>query len=348
MNVEDTASLFNVLRGLLPSADMLRRGRIRAGARKLITLATWPDDADTDGSHVAQLALLRVLHLQREARKAARAGLNEATAVSARLALEAALQGLYCLYEPNGVSRLKAANAKSAGALFKYLVDDGTVPQELIDLTVSTLGTPGRSADLFQMAEYIDKVRPDTKAVSLYRRYYVPTSTFFVHTNAASLLRHVDAHEHLTARPAFVWTRNSALRIADGSVGLLAAELARHSAAPAEQFEAYAQSHIARAFTPMAVVLARGLREYLRLRSVSMLVRSVRRTRAYVQSEEALRDTRDVRKARVRDGLESSMGGWLNHAGDVRDQVLDTFSEQVLEALDRRPPGPKSRMQPQE
>jgi hypothetical protein len=348
MDVEDTTSLLNLLRGLLPGADGLRRRRIRSGARDLITLDTWPDDAATSGSDVAQLALLRVLHLQRETRKAARAGLNEATAVCARLALEAALQGLYYLYEPNGVSRLKAANSKTAGALFKYLVEDGTVPQELVDIAVSSLGVPGRPADLFQMAQYIDKVRPDTKAVSLYRRYYVPTSTFFVHTNAASLQRHVDAQEHLTGRPVFPWTRPSALRISDGSVGLLAAELARHSGASAEHFEAYAESHFARAFTPTAVVMVRGLRQSMSFRSVPAVVRSLLRTRAYVQSGQALRDTRDVRKARIREGIESSMVGLLDLAGDVRDQTLDLFSERVLDAIEQQLPAADAETQPYE
>ena len=260
MNVEGITALFNLLRGVLPSADVLRRRRVRAGARKLVVLGRWPDDANTSGADVAQLALLRVLQLQRETRKAARARLDEATATSARLALEAALQGIYYLHQPNGVSSLKAANAKAAGAVFKYLVEDGVVPQELVDIAVASLGAPGGAANLFQMAEYIDKLRPGVNAVSLYRRYYVPASTFFVYTNAASLLRHVDAKEHLTGRPEFPWTRQSALRISDGSVGLLAAELARHSGAPAEQFEAYADSHIARAFTPMAVVGVRGFR----------------------------------------------------------------------------------------
>lgn len=205
---------------------------------------------------------------------------------------------------------------------------------------------PGGAADLFQMAQYIDKLRPDIKAVSLYRRYYVPTSTCFVHTNAASLLRHVAKQEYLTGRPFFPWTRMSALRISDGSVGLLAAELARHSGAPAEQFEAYAESHIARAFTPMAVVVVRGARQSLRLRSVPAVVRSVLRTRAYVRSGEALRDTRDVRKARIRAGIKSSIGGLADIPQDVLDQALDLLSERVLEAIEHQPPAPEAVSRP--
>nr|WP_134011415.1 hypothetical protein [Streptomyces sp. 846.5] len=53
----------------------------------------------------------------------------------------------------------------------------------------------------------------------------------------------MDANEHLSAKPAFPWTRQSALRIGDAGVGLLAAELARHSGAPAAQFDAYVLAH---------------------------------------------------------------------------------------------------------
>ena len=337
MNLEGGRSLLNLLRGVLPAADVLRRCRVRAGARKLVVLDRWPEDADTTGADVAQLALLRVLRLQRETRKAARAGLDEAAAICARLALEAALQGIYYLHQPNSVSSLKAANVKAMDALSKYLVDDGFVPQELIDLALTSLGAPGGAGNLFQMAEYIDRLRPDTKAVSLYRRYYVPTSTFFVHTNAASLLRHVDAKDHLTAKPAIPWMRQSALRISDGSVGLLAAELARHSGAPAAQFDAYAQAHIARAFTPMAVLVVRGILKSLHLRSVPGVVRALRQTRAYVHSSEAASDPRDVRKAKVRAGFEASLGKMVTLPADVLDPALEFLSERVVSAVEQLP-----------
>jgi hypothetical protein len=328
--------LLNMVRGVLPAADVLRRRRIRAGARKLVVLDRWPEDADTTGADAAQLALLRVLRLQRETRKAARARLNEATATSARLALEAALQGIYYLHHPDSVSSLKAANAKAADALLKYMVEDGVVPQDLVDLALTSLGAPGGARQLIQMAEYVDRLRPETKAVSLYRRYYVPASTFFVHTNAASLLRHVDANDHLTAKPSFPWTRQSALRISDGSVGLLAAELARHSGVPAGRFDAYAESHIARAFTPIAVVIAAGFRRSLRLRWVPDAWRAILQTRAYVQSSEAAGDPIDVRRAKVRAGFEASIGKMVTLPPDVVDPALDYFTELVLSAVDQQ------------
>ena len=336
MNAEGSRSLLNMVRGLLPAADVLRRRRVRADARKLVVLERWPEDADTTGADVAQVALLRVLYLQRETRKAARAGLNEATAVCARLALEAALQGIYYLHQPNSVSSLKAANVKAAEALSKYLVDDGFIPQELVDIALTSLGTPGGAGNLFDMAQYIDKVRPDIKAVSLYRRYYVSSSTFFVHTNAASMLRHVDADDQLTGKPSFPWRRQSALRISDGSVGLLAAELARHSGVPAEQFDVYAQSHIARAFTPMAVAVIAGFRRSVSLRAVPGMVRSIRQTRAYVQSGEAAGDQPEVREAKVRAAFEENLGKMVTMPPDVRDPALDFFTERVFTAVDQQ------------
>ncbi|MFC1428509.1 hypothetical protein ACEZCY_35645 [Streptacidiphilus sp. N1-12] len=337
MDAEVRTSLLNMVRGVFPAGDVLRRRRVRAGARRLVVRKAWPEDADTTGADVAQLALLRVLRLQRETRRAVRARLGDAAATSARLALEAALLGIYCLHQPDSVGKLRAANAKSAEALFKYLVEDGVVPQELVDLAVSSLGAPGGAGNLFQMSEHIDRVLPDVKAVSLYRRYYVPTSTFFVHTNAASLLRHVDKNEHLAAKPTFPWTRQSALRISDGSVGLLAAELARYSGVPAERFDAYARSHIARAYTPMAVMVVRGFRQSLRLRSVPGVVRTIRETRAYVHSDQARVDTREVRLARVRAGFEASIGKMVKLPSDVLDPALDLFSERVISAVEQQP-----------
>jgi hypothetical protein len=339
--------LLNMVRGVLPAADVLRRRRIRAGARKLVVLDRWPEDADTTGADAAQLALLRVLWLQRETRKAARARLNEATATSARLALEAALQGIYYLHHPDSVSSLKAANAKAAEALLKYMVEDGVVPQDLVDLALTSLNAPGGpgARQLIQMAEYVDGLRPDTKAVSLYRRYYVPASTFFVHTNATSLLRHVDTNDQLTAKPSFPWTRQSALRISDGSVGLLAAELARHSGAPAAQFDAYAESHIARAFTPIAVFIAAGFRRSLHLRSVPGFLLSIRRARDYVHSTEAASDPIDVRRAKVRAGFEASIGKMVTLPPDTLDAALNYYTELVLSAVDQQP-APESAVLP--
>ena len=67
-----------LLRSLLPYPDLLRRRRMRKSARRLIVSALWPEDHATS-LDIAQLALLRLLWLQRETHRAARKGLADAT-----------------------------------------------------------------------------------------------------------------------------------------------------------------------------------------------------------------------------------------------------------------------------
>ena len=293
--------MINVLGGLLPSVDHARRRRIRAAARELVTLQRWPDDDVVTGDDVAQLALLRVLWLQKQARRAG--GSQEAVAVLARLALETALQGVYYLHKEGAVGSLKAANVKAAAALSKHLVDDAVVPQDLLDAALATLGTPGKAPDLFAMSEFIQRKLPASKAVNLYRRYYVSTSTFFVHTNAASLLRHVNWSDELAERPSFPWTRASAIRVTDFSVGFLAEAIARKAGKSAQVFDDYANAHIDRAFVPVAVVTARGVYQALRPSALPRIMRAGRKLRAYTASGQALADSVPVRRDRVRRGL---------------------------------------------
>jgi hypothetical protein len=60
---------------------------------------------------VAQLAMLRLLWLQRETRRAVRARHREAAVMLARASVETLLLGLYCLREKKAVDQLNAASS---------------------------------------------------------------------------------------------------------------------------------------------------------------------------------------------------------------------------------------------
>jgi hypothetical protein len=60
------ASLARIIaRTMLPCPDLIRRCRVRSAARKVVTCSPWPG-LDATGTDAAQLAILRVLWLQRQ------------------------------------------------------------------------------------------------------------------------------------------------------------------------------------------------------------------------------------------------------------------------------------------
>jgi hypothetical protein len=95
---------------------------MRRTARALVTCSPWPEEAASH-SDIAQLALLRLLHLQREARRSARAGSVEGTMLLARAAIEACISGLYWLDQPDAGVRLTNASAKSMKQLLGIMVE---------------------------------------------------------------------------------------------------------------------------------------------------------------------------------------------------------------------------------
>src|SRR5260370_7974503 len=79
-----------IARTLLPCPDLIRRCRVRSAARKLVTCSPWPGLAAT-GTDAAQLAILRVLWLQRQTRRAVRGRHREASVMLARAPVETCL-----------------------------------------------------------------------------------------------------------------------------------------------------------------------------------------------------------------------------------------------------------------
>jgi hypothetical protein len=252
----DIAALFarQFRNAVLPYPDVLRRLRIRRKAASLVTCRKWPGD-DATGAQAAQLAMLRLLTLQRLAHRAATLRQKECAALLARLSLETCLVGMYCLYAEDAVARLSAANYRGAGRSVSYLSDAGLVSREAIESAVAALGPTGRDLDLRQVAEWLRDNRDLDIATNLYWAYYVPLSHFFVHANGFTLTRHVRPDDTLRQRAAYPWTVPAAARLADGCTGLLALHLAVTSGAVPGPLGNYAKAHLGRMVTP-AVVLA--------------------------------------------------------------------------------------------
>jgi hypothetical protein len=137
--------IWAAVRGLLPYPDLRRRISTRRSAFNLITCKRWPGD-DATGDDAAQLALLRLLWLQRLVRRAGRARRDEEAALLARSAVDACIIGLYCLHSGTAVAALPAANNRAARRIAGYLTDFGLMsesagpsrPQRIIPFSAQT------------------------------------------------------------------------------------------------------------------------------------------------------------------------------------------------------------------
>lgn len=98
---------WSVARAVLPYPDLPRRSWMRRRAFRLVTLPRWPAEGAVSGGDAAQLALLRALHLQRLAHRAARYRHGEEAALIARTAIDNVLVGLYCLHHDDAVTKLQ-------------------------------------------------------------------------------------------------------------------------------------------------------------------------------------------------------------------------------------------------
>ena len=255
-----TRFVWPIVRGLLPVPDLARRVHVRHSAKRLVTLQTWPADDATTGPDVAQLAMLRLLWLQRETRRLTRSRHREAAALMSRLSLETCILGLYCLLAEDPVSQLRASTLRSGLGVASALLD-GLVPTDLLKNAVATLGTPNKSItdNVKDMASFIDRKFGEPGASKLYGIVYAPISDYFAPANAASLIRHVSPDETLRNRPLNAWVRRSPVRVADSCVGILAVHLARHEDRRSDRFSRYAEAHIQRVLPPLTALVGKRM-----------------------------------------------------------------------------------------
>lgn len=316
--------LWPFLRCYLPYPDLLRRIRVRGRARNLVICEPWPGE-DARGEDAAQLALLRLLWLQRATRRAVRWRRREEAALLARAVVECLLLGLYCLHAEDAVERLEAAENKAVRDVLAFLSDENLFSRESIAKGADALGQPRRGLAWVDIAKLLQREQGLDAAVGLYRRYYVPLSEFYAHPGSFTLLRHARPDRQLRRRPVSPWARRSAARLADGCTGWLAAALTEQRGQEPEMLLTYAAAHLDRALNPAAGMAAREMGRTVRSRQVFGAVRSMRELRAYLDGPAASDDP-----AQCEDRIRRDLGRAL---ALVQGQVPLAAYDAVIEEL---------------
>ena len=331
----------------LPVPDLLSRRKVRGAAYDLARgCEPWPG-MTASGTDVARLALLRLLHLQKATHRAVRSRQDEAATMLARVAIETYITGMYCLYEPDAVAKLQNGQLKMLRPMVEFLREDGGIlsgiPREVLDECIRRLdaGTPADGPKVWQMAEKVDAATGSTIAISLYNRFYRPTSNFAVHVGAASLLRHVRHDGRTARRPSRIWGRRAPARIADACLGGLTAFLAgredRSRRQTATQAARYADRHHERAVPPIVATSLGSIGRGLRLSQARQAFQAIAQFREFGQYVQSGQDADDpaARTARIHAELQ----GLLKIPGlDVPPGSLDPFIDYLAEKIVGRDP----------
>jgi hypothetical protein len=289
----------SVVLGMLPCPDLLARYRMRRTARQLVSLRVWPG-MEATSVEAAQLAMLRLLWLQRQTRRAVRGRHREAAIMLARACVETLLLGLYCLREPKAVQQLNGASIRAGGNAIACLGTAGIVPADVIAECVAALGTSRSPLKVWDMVLAIDAANDNTAARYMYQAFYVPLSEFTVHANGGTLMRHVRRHDKLASRPLRASSRRSPVRVADGVTALLAAAIAADSGKPHQKLVAYAERHNQRALLPIAFIGITGLGGVFKPRRLPEIIKTARATYNYLWHGQAAADSLDERTAYVK------------------------------------------------
>ena len=312
-------------RAWLPLTDPIRRARVRRAARRLVGRKAWAGDEAT-GRELAGLALLRCARLATEARRASAAAANEAAGMAARGALEAALTGIYALYHPAAAEEFAGEVRRGMTTLVAGPVGD-ILGDEFIGMATAEMVEGSVPRSMAKLVEAAIEGGGGPGLARLPRELYQPLSTLVVHTSTVSLARHVNYRRLTTRRrpgggPSPRWLSH----LAEGSVGLLASEIAGQSHPDYGLFSSYALSHFNRVRPPLLrfgwrIVLGnvdpkgalRGLRRYVALR------RQKTRTGQIASREELV----DLAKT-----LMSSIGGQ-----SVSEEAIEKMVDHLYERL---------------
>jgi hypothetical protein len=319
----------------LPCPDLISRNRMRRTAHKLVSLKTWPG-MEATSAETAQLAMMRLLWLQRQTRRAVRGRHREAAAMLARASVEALLLGLYCHRVPEAIAQLHADNIKALGDGLAYVEETGIVPAQVIRDCAARLGKPSRRyLSPWDLVRAVDEANRNQAARSVYRRLYVPLSNFTVHASGGTLLRHVRRDGRLRWRPSRGWDRRSPARVADAATGLLAADLAQQANLPHEKPLAYANKHIDRTLMPMAVMAFTGMGASVRPHRIRENAKVLKEVYAYLWTGPAAADSADVRAAYVRERFASILDF---ENSDIPEGTMEPFVDYIVEQLARAVP----------
>jgi hypothetical protein len=327
-----------VAKCLMPYPDPIHRRRLRRDAKALVSWTKWPGD-DATTLDVAELALVRLLWLQREVHRAARSKQKEATALLARSAIETCITGMWCVYGEDTVARLRRQNARALDRMTKYLVGS-LVTRDFLDRAVADIGEPIGPLDLATMIKVIiDKGGPPI-ATNLYERYYISASTLYAHGSGAAMLRHVGRAGALTEAPSSGWLRRSAVHVVDGCVAELAKIVATNSGRPAEVFVPYANAHLVRALPPIASMGGGDLFSSMRPRSFPRAFHGYRTVQRYLNSQSRQTDDSDTSEAVIRAAI-VDMLSMIKRDGSNQTQSL--LVEELVKQLSEYEPNVHAR-----
>lgn len=299
-----------LIAGFLPYPDLLARWKVRREALSLVDLRSWPG-MNATSEEVAQLAMLRLLNLQKKVHRLVLLRQREASVMMARSGIETLLLGLYCMRVRDAVARLHAGNVKALGDALAYLEEAGIAPASVIRECARALGEPAKThLTPWNMAQAIDDANGNAAARSIYRRFYVPLSHFTVHASGGTLLRHVSPRGRLRRRPTKAWGRRSPARVIDAAAGTLAADLAQHAGRPNARLVQYVSKHEARTIVPMIVMAFNGMSGFSSPLSRSRLmetVRIIKEVYAYLWNGPAAADSVQARMAFIQERLTTLM-----------------------------------------
>jgi hypothetical protein len=140
-----------------------------------VTCEPWPDE-DAKGRDAAQLALLRLLFLQRQVRRAVRWRQREAAALPARSAAETCIVGLYSLHNDDAAKALTAKDATFLSRSLGFLVTTGLVSKATVEAAVREFGSNARLPRYSDMAGQIPEAAHRNSAAFIYDTFYAPLS----------------------------------------------------------------------------------------------------------------------------------------------------------------------------
>ncbi|MBV9450767.1 MAG: hypothetical protein JO345_33240 [Streptosporangiaceae bacterium] len=308
---------------------------MRLAARRLVTLRSWAG-MTSSSADAAQLAMFRLLWLQRETHRAVRGRHREAAAMLARASVEGLLLGIYCLRVPDAIAKLHADNLKALGDGLSYIEETDLAPAQVIRECVARLGTPsGSYLSVWSMVTAIDAANENNAARSVYRRLYAPLSNYTVHANGGTLLRHVGRDGKLRRRPSRAWGRRSPARAVDAATGLLAADLAKQAGQPYTKLLAYGDRHYRRTIMPMAVMAFTGMGGSSQPRRLREAIRLGRQVYIYLWTGPASADSVETRTAFVRERFVRMLGfeGDPDIPADSLDPFIDYLADKLAHAV---------------
>jgi hypothetical protein len=158
-----------LIRPYVPAYDLTRRRQVRQSTRELVQLTRWPG-LDATSQEAAQLALLRLLDLQRQIRRSSKLRQSEGAALLARTAIDTCITGMFCLHVPEAISRLKADNSKSASNMMRFLLATGAVSELASNAAKGVFGNPRRLETPTVLLKEIEEAGGPTSAGQLYDR----------------------------------------------------------------------------------------------------------------------------------------------------------------------------------